>query len=907
MTIMQSAATTSKQSGRKRNRAKGYLWIAFFVPMLLMVIGFVLQRVHPFGEQQILVMDFWHQYYPFLRLLHEKLQSGGSLLYTWESGMGSNFLSMMAYYAASPLNLLTALVPEHFLREAVTVILLLKIGFAGLFFACFLKRTFHRNDFSLCIFSVMYALCSYMLGYYWNIIWLDTVALLPLVILGLLQLVRDGKYRLYVIALGLSLLTNYYIGMFTCIFAVIAYLCLCIFYLRSRQLLGRSLAMLGGSLLGGALAAVLLVPAYYALQLTYNVQNTFPTTLEFYESWRTLAANLISYHAPTAKEGLPNLASGVLSLVLIGPFLRSGKIHIREKVCAVLVLAFLLISCNCNVLNYIWHGFHFPNMLPFRFSFLFSFAILTVAYRAFLLILDQTCKILDILAMLLMSVVVFVISYGVQENQAVYWTFATMILYILILLLGFRRIFGKNLMYAALSVVLLFEMFENTRIGTETVSTSDYASYPSMSEEVSSLLEQIEQQDDTLFYRTEMSSNYTLNDPALYGYRGLSQFSSTVNVNVTRWMHALGLPSSEAGNRYYYGGSTPATNMFSGIQYLICRSGAAKDSIQWENIAKSNASYAYRNRYALPVGFWTTSDLASYRVVTSANPFDNQNDLFSLATGIETPLFTAVDVEEVTYTGASATRNGYGNYSYSVDMSVDEHLLKYSYSVGTDAVLYGYVQAYANFNLIIHRNDVYVTSYSISDQPYIFSIGQYLGNETASLTIDLNDEAVSGVATLYVYQMNLDVLQEGYEKLSQGGITLTECTDTTFVGEMQAQEDGLCYFSIPYEEGWHAQVDGTHVEIQSIGDAMIAVPVTKGMHTIRLTYCPKGFVVGACMTIGGILLLLILYAVERKRGKPLLSPVLPAEKAAETELSEQAQTSLASTEEETLSEEAPDE
>ena len=167
--------------------------------MLFLAVGLVLQNVHPFGDQQILVVDFWHQYYPFLRLLHEKLQHGGSLLYTWDSGLGSNFVSIFAYYAASPLNLLTALVPETFLRDAVTLVLLLKVGFAGLFFACFLRGTFRRNDFSLCIFSVMYALCSYILGYYWNIIWLDTVALLPLVVLGLVYLVRDGKCRLYCI------------------------------------------------------------------------------------------------------------------------------------------------------------------------------------------------------------------------------------------------------------------------------------------------------------------------------------------------------------------------------------------------------------------------------------------------------------------------------------------------------------------------------------------------------------------------------------------------------------------------------------------------------------------------------------------------------------------------------------
>lgn len=193
--------TTASGKPGKKGCGRLVLLLSFCIPMLLLAVGFVLQQVHPFGDRQILVTDFWHQYYPFLRLLHEKLRSGGSLLYTWESGMGTNFLSIFAYYAASPLNLLTVLVPESILREAVTVVLLLKIGCAGLFFALFLRGTFHRDDFSICLFAVMYALCSYILGYYWNIIWMDTVALLPLVVLGLVYLVRDGKYRLYVVAL----------------------------------------------------------------------------------------------------------------------------------------------------------------------------------------------------------------------------------------------------------------------------------------------------------------------------------------------------------------------------------------------------------------------------------------------------------------------------------------------------------------------------------------------------------------------------------------------------------------------------------------------------------------------------------------------------------------------------------
>ena len=196
-----------------------------------------------------------------------------------------------------------------------------------------------------------------------------------------------------------------------------------------------------------------------------------------------------------------------------------------------------------------------------------------------------------------------------QENQAVYWSVAVMLLYAVILLLFFREIFGKKLLYLSLSIVLAFEMFQNVKLGTETVSTSDYLSYPTQHEEVESLLAQIREQDDSLFYRTELSSWYTLNDPALYGYHGLSQFSSTANESVTKWMRAIGVPASEAGNRYYYGGGTPVSNAFSGIRYLISRSGSVLDLQEWQQLASEGACYSYQNQYDLPVGFWTAASL----------------------------------------------------------------------------------------------------------------------------------------------------------------------------------------------------------------------------------------------------------------------------------------------------------
>lgn len=851
------------------------LLLSFLAPFLFLGVCFVAEGIHPFGDKQILVTDFWHQYYPFLKLLHEKLQSGESLFYTWDSGLGSNFWAMMAYYAASSLNVLTLLVPDAFLRDATALLVCARAGFGGLFFALFLRGTFHCENLSLAFFGTMYALSSFFLGYYWNIIWLDTVALLPLVILGLVRLVRDGKYRLYPISLALALFSNYYIGLFVCIFSVLAFFCLCLFYVPARQIFWQCLRMLAFSLLGGALAAIMLLPAFYALQLTFSVRNVFPTTVEFYESWRAILASLISFHEPTTKTGLPNLSCGVLPLVLFGPFLRARSIRLREKIAAVLLLSFLIFSCNCNILNYMWHGFHFTNMLPYRFSFLFSFVLLTMGYRAYDLIQKERFTTWDILAMLVLTAAVFFVSYTVQENQAVYWSVALAFLYTFIILLYCRKILNKNLFLLSLAIVLGFEMFENTRIGTRAVSTSDYASYPPVYETVETLLQEIDDEEDDLFYRAELSTTYTLNDPALYGYHGLSQFSSMANVHVTEWLKALGVAASEAGNRYFYSGGTPVVNMFTGINYLLCRAGPSVDKLNWEELTTEEGVYAYKSRYSMPIGFWTNSALAGYAPSTNQNPFQAQNDLFSLATGIDTPLFEAVAVTSVSGSGIVARETGYGSYSYTAEQAGSTRTCVFSCEIEEDCSLYGYAQA-TDGNYVAAQLDGNTRArYLVNSQPYVFPLGEYTAGDTAGVSMDITDEANHGSITVLLYKLNQDVLDTGYEILSEGGLTLTACSDTHLEGTMMCQRDGLCYFSIPYEAGWSASVDGAAVETVAIDGGMLAVPVSVGSHTIVLNYTPRGFAAGAGLTLCAVGVLVVLYLWEKRRARPLLRPAGP--------------------------------
>ncbi len=844
------------------------LWeiLAFVLPFVFVLYGFYKNGMYPFGDQQFLVTDLWHQYYPFFQLLSEKLKEGGSLLYSWRTGGGTNFLSLIAYYAASPLNILSLLFSTENLRTGLMVILLFKFGFAGWFFAKFLRYTFKKNDISLVMFACMYALCAWMMGYYWNVIWVDTVALLPLVMLGLVALVREGKYRLYVIALAVALLSNYYIAYFICIFTILVFFILCLFEGVKFKAFAKRFALLtGGSLLGAGLVSWILLPAYFALQLTYSVNNTFPTTVKWYESWVDIISNMLAFTDPTKTEGLPNLYCGWLPVLLLGVFLGAKQIRIREKICGVIMLVLLLVSCNLNILNFIWHGFHFTNMIPYRFSFLFSFVLLVMGYRAYLIVLEEKFKWSYWLMMLASCAVFCGIAYQAEYEDYTFITYCFILGSVYLCCLICKTFVSPNIVQYLLAAVLAFEMGTQAINGVETVGSSSYTSYPTKLEDVTTLLEQMDEVEDELFYRSELTAWYTLNDPSLYYYNGISQFSSMANVHITAFMRLIGLPAKEGSNRYFYANTSPLTNMLLDVQYVIAKDGYNADTLCWEEIGTSGNCTLYQSLYALSLGYMVESGLGEYALDSDLNAFDQQNALFKQMTGIEEDLFTRIEITDVGHHGYSVVKTDYGQYSFTLDEDTSEGTyLKYNYTALTEGMVYAYMTVTDGKNMDVYVDGETVHSYEIKRQPYITPVGYYQEGERITLRCDLSEDTASGTATVYCYQLNTEVLEKGYALLADELLTITEFSDTSVKGTITAQSEGYLYLAINYESGWSCKVDGVETEITALLDAMCGIYLSAGEHTIELSYSPKGFVPGMVFAIGCILLLVLLWWLEKK-------------------------------------------
>ena len=184
---------------------KNWIWsvLAFGIPFVVSVIICAAMGIYPFGENCILHVDMYHQYCPFFMELQDKLANGGSLLYSWNLGLGADFIGLFAYYLASPLNWLLILCPSGLVIEFMTLTIWIKIALGGLFFFWYLREHFaligkdgkyHTNSvLPALVFSTAYAFSGFVATYSWNIMWMDSIALALLIILGLELLVKKNK------------------------------------------------------------------------------------------------------------------------------------------------------------------------------------------------------------------------------------------------------------------------------------------------------------------------------------------------------------------------------------------------------------------------------------------------------------------------------------------------------------------------------------------------------------------------------------------------------------------------------------------------------------------------------------------------------------------------------------------
>ena len=813
------------------------LTAAFFVPVIALVIIFAQRGIFPFGEECFLRTDMYHQYAPFFSEFQHKLTQGGSLLYSWDVGMGVNFSALYAYYLASPVNWLLVLCPKAFIIEFMTLLIVLKTGFSGLAFSWYLKEHFGVRRFGVGFFGIFYALSGYMAAYSWNIMWLDCIMLFPLILLGAERLVKEKKGLLYCVALGLSILSNYYISIMVCVFMVIYVIALVILDPPHtfKEWVGTGLRFAFYSLLAGGMAAVVILPAVYALKATASGDFDFPKTLTSYFSiFDMVARHIGNVETETGLDHWPNIYCGVAVLLFLLLYVAGKKIRVREKAvyCGLLLLFYA--SFSINVLNFMWHGFHYPNSLPCRQSFIYIALVLTMCFHAYLHLRETPWK--HICLALWGSIAFVVMAEKLVDNTE---QFHFSVFYGAILFLavygGLIYLYAKNrwsldaVLLAALAVV---SVESTVNMAVTSIPTTSRTAYVKDNRDVEALTWNIR---SSTFYRVEREERKSKNDGAWMNYPSVSLFSSTANASLSDFFRKIGCESST--NAYCITGSTPLADSLFSVGYGLYDDQQASDPLR-ELMDHRGNTWLYKNKYTLPVAFMLPQDVEENWILDSGNPASVQNDLCDVL-GTDPVLLmneAVTDGKRLTFTAEDTGEY----YVYVTNKQVKE----------VTAVI---GETTENFDNV--------------DRGYFLELGHIL--KDTEVKLEAEDDA-DPVLQAEVWRFSPQGMESLFQRMNKNPIHLTRWTDTELVGNITADRPGVMYTSIPYDKGWRILVDGRPAAGRTIFDTFLAVDLDEGAHQISFTYEPEGRRQGAWISGISVIVLGLWtvgnYAVGKKKG-----------------------------------------
>lgn len=823
--------------------------VAFGLPFLICVIICIGNGVYPFGDNCILHIDMYHQYCPFFTEFLNKLQTGGSLQYSWNLGLGSDFVSLYAYYLASPLNFLILLCPKSHVIEFMTLLIILKISASGLTFFLYIRHHYkligkdgrmHKNQMiPALVFSTAYALSGFVAAYSWDIMWMDCIALFPLIMIGLERLVQEKKAGLYYITLALCIFCNYYISIMICIFLVFAFALL--FFSQKKGKGGAILRFGWYSLLAGASSAILLLPEIAVLSVSGSAEGGFPKTAEFYfnilaELGRGAAVTSVY----TGNDHWPNLYAGAFSLFLVWIYVLNRRISWKEKVPRILMLVFFLVSFAENQLDYIWHGMHFPQALPGRQSFLYSFVLLSMGFAAVRKRKGTRIWHIAVAAIVSMALLLVAGWYGdetVTEPVSLVITALFICVYAVAFVL--TKITGKKKrqVFTEFAVfVAVAELAINMAVtGFGTTSRVAYTEKQSDYEKLLEMAKEDNEETGSGFYRVEDTGRKTKNDDSLYGYASATIFSSLMNLDVSHLFQSLFM---EGGKNFYcYNGATPLSSSLFSVKYMLSDN-ALEESPYRTLVGGSGKSFLYRNNFSLPLGFVMDEQAIADWNVSTADRMASLNS-FASALGAE------------------------GQMLYPATYVTDANAGDTTINIAEDGYYYADYESCTSDTLTVNRSDGWTKQYSKTSHRYLIELGECKAGDEIHI-LNSNMESIE----FEVYQLNEKVVQQAFDALNAQTMQLTDMTDRKIEGKIQVQNAGRLVLSVPADEGWTLYVDGKETEIEPLADALVGVHLEKGSHTIKLCYTTPGVKAGASFSLGAVVLFMIsAYVSTRIRRK----------------------------------------
>lgn len=919
---------STKIEDKLKNIPPKYFWlVASIISAATCLFTFSVSDMLPNGNNTLLRMDMYSQYIPSIEYLMEVLKGNHGYWFSWSNFMGFNNSGIFAYLCMSPFNIVFLLFGKSHALAAVITVVVLKCAASAAFMQLFLSYFLRSKRISTVIFAVCYSLCGYQIAYYCVMNFTDAVYLLPLIMLSIVKLLREGKFIPLTVSYFLLFFSCFYMGYMIGISSFVLGLGYYLYTLskRDRKVNVQIVVKYVCSVLTAVLmTAIIWLPAL--IQLFSLGEEDYADPYMWKTNIFLIFNNLFVGEYQDLKGYTPYVYCGMITFLFAFSYFGNKRVKKRERLFSGIMVLTVLLLMIIPPFNKFMHAFDTPQMFGYRYAFVFSFILCIVACRQSVYYRETDKR--TIISFVSFCLIIFGAGIAMYLNESHGYkcnridvavaNILIIVFWILLINLGKKRDLERFTYTIMLFALVMGELTLNGTMLYRKSQSLNYGNdafkYARISDE--NTLKELPLPKDNEFYRMQMMSEIQPNSGLEDGYYSVSSFSSTAPGDLFNALHELGV--SEKLHVVFGKGMTPFLRSLLGVKYYSNYEVELLDGFVWcKNDSKnliamlahdqgmSGSSKVCENEKFLSLGFMVDNGIKEFNF--SDSPFENQNLIASKMCKDNIRLFENAkwDCESekgelLEYTRGRSEEldklavnldmeSGYlykskkeykdnGQKELSNPDYSGEDAAVFRFTVkDNDKPVYGYFGRdfdYRSYGIIYTPEESEALenigiSHALSNS-YINPLGH---NEDG----DYEEDVIlpEGVNKDFCLSINFaeydeDEFNKAFDILSQNQLMIQEFSDGYVKGTIDAKDGGVMFTSIPYDKGWDVFIDGKEVEPLSLLEgAFLGVDLDAGEHLVEMKYTAAGSVAGAALSGAGVLLFIIFAAIQIKNKKAL--------------------------------------
>lgn len=875
-------------------------WVATgFAPILLFCLVAFSANVYPFGTESFLTEDLKYQYIDFYAWFKSVLSGEMSIFYSNSLSLGQNMWGIVSYYLASPFMLLLPLFGEENLTDFAFITTALKLTCIQFTTSCYLLKRFRLPKPVVFLLALCFTFSSWTGSQLRNPMWLDVLALLPLICLGVYAFVTKKRWKLLLGCLAASIIVCWYIAYMAILFSF----CYFVFeyYLfatsnsqhischngvtvikHTSQTHNASAALpifnwgsffhmlahfLGLCLLAVLLAAFMFLPtASTYLGSSSSLENTSLSTSSSLAksviflivlSMATALAVLVSrttYASSKTKKVL-------LVLFLVGAFM---AVYVIDRFTPCTFATSGLRDILLNFIPGFWSSAELSPQLSSSIIIIFA-GIYFFCNK----LISSNVKLATavLLAFLLLSVYadpLYVVWCGFREPNGFFCrnSFAFIFASIWMAAYAFEHYEAtrrgsaswiRSAVYIPLMLLIACELGVAQHLQWVQLYTNYSQAYHEQYVKGSrQTLTELSATDPGIYRFAKDYARAGLasrNEGLAQGYNDLSSYTSSYNVHAIDFINALGY--SRVGE-FSVSYTTPilASDALLGVRYASNHDGMPPGYHATSIIDPNSDTPLYENPYALNLGYMVSAKATTFDLGQNANPFERQNALISALVGTEVNIYQK---SEATLLHESKT-----SQEWSVVVPADSIGYAFASLSGSTAPFTMLADTLPATTINGRWNDAIQPLAPISQQATTEHV--FFEGYPADATI-----------TPLLYYLDTDAFAYAINKLAQNQFSITTFENGYLEGQIEAStqeaRNNLLMLTIPVDRGWHITVNGCTTQAVPLADgALTGIRLDPGCNTVTMFYISPGFLSGLVISIVTFCVL-IFVCWRRKRAR----------------------------------------